>query len=620
MLQSLRESLKGPAAKIVVAVAVGAMVLFGVESLFVNSVAGTNVASVNGDDISQVELRRAMEQQKNRVRQQFQLEETSDMLSDESLRGPALMSLVKQKSLEQAAKASGMGVAPEIIKAELAKIFVRDGKFDSAFLNNYIASYGYTPATLAQSEANSYVLRQLFSGVSDTEFLTSSELAAMAAIATQKRSFDTVFISREKVASTIQVSDDEINEYYESRAAEFTLPEKISLAYVELSAKSLAAKQQVTDSELRSEYDRELAEFVSKTEYQISHILLDAKVDSKITELKEKLAKGDDFTALAKEYSIDLGSNNTGGNLGLLEEGVFPDAFEKAVKALDEGQVSEPVETDSGVHFIKLVRKQSVNAPSFEDRKEALLANMQEQKASIEYLDNIQLLEDAVFNQGDLDGAAKTLGIDVATTELFSREGGSSGIVADSVIIEAAFAEDVYLQGQNSRVIELDGDRAVVIRLKEKIPAKLRELSDVRSDIVSRLTETKVATALQSLAADVIIAIEQDKAVDVIAQKSDYPFVSHENVARSAADVDFNVSREAFAMARPAPGSPSSALVTTEKGLTVVILKSVSDGKLSEFPAEQRSALEQQLKNQLASSAVDNFEAAVFNKAKYKLK
>ncbi len=620
MLQSLRENLKGPTAKVVVAVAVGAMVLFGVESLFVNSVGGTDVASVNGDDISQIELRRAIEQQKNRLRQQYQLEETNEMLSDDNLRSPALMSLVKQKSLEQAAKASGMGVDSETIKTELAKVFVRDGKFDSAFLNNYIAAYGYTPATLAQSEANSYVLRQLFNGLSDTEFLTSAELAAMAAIATQTRSFDTVFISREKVASSVQISDEEVSEYYNARVAEFTEPEKISLDYVELSAQSLVSKQLVSDTELRSEYDRELADFVSQTQYQVSHILLDASAEDKAAEVKNKLAKGEDFAVLAKEYSTDLGSNSVGGDLGLMVEGAFPEAFETAVKALDEGQVSGPVSTDAGIHFIKLTHKQIVEAPSFEARKEALLASMQEQKAGMEFLDSIQALEDAAFNQGNLEAAAKAVNVNVATTELFPRAGGLAGIAAATEVIDAAFADDVYLQGQNSRVIELSGDRAVVIRLKEKVPAKLKELSVVRSDIISRLTETKVATALQSLASDVVVAVEQGKAARAIAGELSYEFASHENVARSSADVDFNVSREAFSMPRPVSGNPSSALASSDKGLTVVVLNTVVDGKLSDVPAEQKAALEQQLKNQLASAAVENFEAAIFSKATYKLK
>ena len=71
MLQGLRENMKGPTAKIVVGLAVAAMVLFGVESLFVNSVGGSEVATVNGEDVGRVELQRAIEQQKSRLRQQL---------------------------------------------------------------------------------------------------------------------------------------------------------------------------------------------------------------------------------------------------------------------------------------------------------------------------------------------------------------------------------------------------------------------------------------------------------------------------------------------------------------------------------------------------------------------
>ena len=477
MLQSLRENMKGPVAKVVVAVAVGAMILFGVESLFVNSVGGAEVAKVNGEEITPVELKRAIEQQKNRLRQQFQLEEDNEMLSEERLREPALMNLVRQKALQQAALAAGMNVSPDIIKAELAKAFVRDGKFDSAFLNNYIAAYGYTPATLAQSESNAYVLRQLFNGINQSEFITAAELSAMAAIAGQKRSFTTVFIPRAKVEGEVTITDAEIDAFYQSNAAEFTDPEKVSVEYVDLTIKDLAAKQVVSDEEIRQEYDREVAEFSSKTEYHLSHILIDKgeSAQKTIDEVASKLAAGESFAELAKAYSNDLGSKALGGELGVLVEGVFPKAFckivedtlgndpdycnimhadgagtksclaylywketgdlsvlvegafpkafEAAAMALAKGQVSVPVVTDSGTHFIRLDDKVVTEAPAFEARKNSLAAILKEQKAGAEYLEKIQALEEASFGAGSLANTAALAGVDVKVSSLFSRAG-----------------------------------------------------------------------------------------------------------------------------------------------------------------------------------------------------
>ncbi|HEY7772159.1 MAG TPA: SurA N-terminal domain-containing protein [Marinagarivorans sp.] len=621
MLQSLRENMKGPTAKIVVGLAVAAMVLFGVESLFVNSVGGSDVATVNGEDVGQVELQRAIEQQKSRLRQQRQLEENSDLLDDDRLRGPALMNLVRQKALHQAAADAGMNVSPAIVKRQLAEAFTRDGEFNSALLNNYIASYGYTPATLAKSEANAYILRQLFNGINNSEFVTQVEMDVMAAVAGQKRSFSTISIPRSAVESSVSVSDSEIEAYYNDNPAQFTDPEKIALSYVELSVDALAAAQSVTDEEVRQEYERELSEFNANTEYRISHILIEDGDDAakKIAEVADKLAAGDEFAEIAKEYSDDLGSKALGGELGALVEGAFPAEFEEAAKALAEGQVSELVETDAGAHFIRLDRKRVTAAPEFEARREALTQMLKEQKASVEYLDKIQVLEEVSFGAPNLSSTAEALGVEVQSTPLFSK-GRGIGIAAIQSVASAAFGDDVYLHGQNSRVLEVAGDRALVVRLEQKVPAALRPLETVRATIRKQLKDQKVASELESLSAEVLAGLQSGKAPQAVAESVGYDFEAFEAVERSSADVDFMISREVFTMPRPVEGAPVTATVSGPEALTVILLESVQEGEVDSLPKEQRESMQQQLKNQLAMSAVEAFEERVFEDATYKIK
>lgn len=616
MLQNLRESMTGVVAKVIVGLVIAAMVLFGVESLFVNSVGGNEVATVNGDDISNTELLRAIEQQKSRLRQQFQLEDDNEMLSDERLRAPALMNLVRQKALQQAAENAGMNVSPDIIKEELVKAFTRDGEFDAALMNNYIAGYGYTPATLAQSEANAYILRQLFGGLSQTEFVTKSELDAMAAIAGQKRSFATVEINKEKVGEDVTISDDQIQAYYDANAAEFTDSEKIALEYVEVSASALASSQEVSEEEVKSEYEREQLEFESRSETHVSHILIQDNDENRIAEVSKKLAEGMAFDALAKESSDDLGSKALGGQLGQIIEGAFPSEFEEAANALVEGEVSAPIKTDAGTHFIRLDKKVVTEMPSFDSRKGALLAMLQEQKAVTDYLEKVQMLEEVSFGASDLVATADAVGGEVQATPLFSR-GQGIGLAAEAAVSKAAFEDDVYLQGQNSRVLELPGERAVVIRLKNKVAAKLRPLADVKAGIEKNLKIAAIESALQELAKDVVAVAEIGGDLKASAEEKSYQFAEFSDIERTSADVDFLVSREAFSMVRPAEGEVVTSTVSTQEGLTILVLNRVVSGAADELPKEQRDAMEQQLRSQVAAGSVKAFEDRVFESADY---
>jgi peptidyl-prolyl cis-trans isomerase SurA len=94
----------------------------------------------------------------------------------------------------------------------------------------------------------------------------------------------------------------------------------------------------------------------------ISHILvaieasddLDAEVRSQADTLIGRLRNGEDFSALAQQYSSDKGSREDGGDLGYFPRGRMVPAFEEAAFALRPGEISAPVKTKFGYHIIKV--------------------------------------------------------------------------------------------------------------------------------------------------------------------------------------------------------------------------------------------------------------------------
>ena len=81
-----------------------------------------------------------------------------------------------------------------------------------------------------------------------------------------------------------------------------------------------------------------------------AHILVEKL--SVAQELKTKIAKGESFANLAKQFSID-GSKRRGGDLGFFGRGMMVAEFEKAAFALEKGQVSDIIKTQFGYHIIK---------------------------------------------------------------------------------------------------------------------------------------------------------------------------------------------------------------------------------------------------------------------------
>ncbi|HDR6822735.1 peptidylprolyl isomerase [Bacillus thuringiensis] len=120
-----------------------------------------------------------------------------------------------------------------------------------------------------------------------------------------------------------------------------------------------AVKDSVTEKEIKDLY---------KPKLKASHILI--KDEKTAKEVKEKINNGEDFAALAKQYSEDPGSKEKGGELPEFGPGKMDPKFEEATYKLEVGQVSNPVKSPSGYHIIKLTEKKELKP--FDQEKETI--------------------------------------------------------------------------------------------------------------------------------------------------------------------------------------------------------------------------------------------------------
>ncbi|HKP68870.1 MAG TPA: peptidylprolyl isomerase, partial [Pyrinomonadaceae bacterium] len=126
-----------------------------------------------------------------------------------------------------------------------------------------------------------------------------------------------------------------------------------------LAAEEIGPELTVSDAEVAA-YIAQHPEFDSKT-------ALD-----KATKIRDRARAGEDFAALANEFTEDPGNDGDNGkkNGGLyanVAKGVMVPQFEKATLALEPGQVSDVVQSDYGYHVIKLERK-SVDGSRYDVR------------------------------------------------------------------------------------------------------------------------------------------------------------------------------------------------------------------------------------------------------------
>lgn len=135
----------------------------------------------------------------------------------------------------------------------------------------------------------------------------------------------------------------------------------------------------VSEADAKKFYDQQVGSAKAQEEVRARHILVDNETLAK--ELQARLAKGEDFVALAKEHSKDPGSKEDGGDLGYFTKGQMVPVFEETAFGLKTGEVSPPVKSQFGWHIVKLEDRRQRGAPPFDSIKDRIIASMIHRKA-----------------------------------------------------------------------------------------------------------------------------------------------------------------------------------------------------------------------------------------------
>jgi foldase protein PrsA len=166
-------------------------------------------------------------------------------------------------------------------------------------------------------------------------------------------------IEAEIASIQAQIQDDERIADWDSFLAQYNLTEE--------TLRSLLADQILAEALAENHGGSQIVEHV-----QASHILVETEETGQ--EVLDKLATGEEFGALAAEYSIDTSNKDQGGDLGWFPPGMMVPEFEAAAFSLEPGETSGLVQTDFGYHIIQVHGKEE------REMDPALFAQVQPQR------------------------------------------------------------------------------------------------------------------------------------------------------------------------------------------------------------------------------------------------
>ena len=597
MLQSFRDNLKGTVAIILVGLICIPFALFGIDSLFNTQARAKPAAEVNGVEITEDELARAIQMRKSQLMQQFGENLPPQFLSDERLREPVLESLVQRAVLLDAASNSGMAVADESINQIIVSTpdFQVDGQFDAGRYQALIRTAGFTNQSYKDMLKNEILVNQFASGFSQSNFYTGEEINSLAAISLQTRDFNYFTVDKAPYLEQVTVTDEELKSYYDDNQNQFLTPEQVEIEALELSADAIAETVTVDDVQIEELYEQEKSSFMPSTQRRAAHILLDASAEdyeSILADIQGRLKDGEDFAVLAKEYSQDFGSKDSGGDVGVTTGDSFVPEFETALAELEVGAISEPVESEFGVHIIKLLDVTESAMPTLDEMRLELAQNIKQSKAEELFLEKLNDFKDLTYNVESLEPVAGQLDLELWQSEPFSRFSGK-GLASNPQVIEAAFSQSLIESGFSSDPIEVNESSVVVIRVKKHTPEAVKPFEEVKDQITTVIKSEKADELLAQSLESVIERANEGASFDELAAEMSVEVKSIEQSKRQQPDVDNAIVQAVFALPEPSEDKPiykSVGLVSGEGAL--VQLVKVNSGDLDTVTGEEKTALQ----------------------------
>lgn len=619
LTDKLREGATGPIAKIVFSLIIISFLIAGVGSYLIPKV-DFNPVTVDGQSISNAELEQQVRLQKNVLERQLG-EQSAKMLNDKaflkSLRNDVLEKMINDTVVANHIYNSGIIVNDELVKHRIKELpeFQVDGKFNNKQYETVLARAGYTPNQFGEALRGDIAREVYLRTILDGEFALPHEINQQAAIITEQRTIQKIDVDLSSFSENVEVKDADLTAYYDKHKMDYLLPEKYKLSYIFLTASDLKGDVKYTDEDLQKFFNLHSELFTVPEKRVVAHILIGQsdEAEDKIKEIKAKVDKGEDFAALAKQYSQDPASKDDGGVLPAFSLGNMDANFEKIAFALKNiGDVSEPVNTQYGWHIIKLVKIEPAYNQKFDEVKQTVIDHYVEEQSKILFEDKLQIIENTSYENPDslditvakanegLDGKAASKAVKQETTDYISLDDESlEGVLADDTVknkissyaaslvkdlslapeTDAQVVEDEFLKiVTNSDVVRLGPEALFVFHIDGYKKSHPKPLADVKQELTDAIIKERAQNASVKFVDNVIATINKGDSIETFVKEGKLKVNDEEVLTLAAAQKDPQITIQTFEMPVPKAGNiVAKNFVDYENNPYIIVLKKVEN-------------------------------------------
>ena len=532
MLDLLRKKAQSPLIQGIILIIVLVFVFWGVGSSYRGST--NSVATVNDEPIPYEAFQKAYEQLATKFRDQFGGNIPKGLLESFDLEGQAIEQLIQRTLLRQGAEKMGIMVSNLEVQQAVEKMeaFKTNGVFDVQLYKNIISSSGMTPASFEATMRTDLLAGKVLAHLSRFAKLTPLEVKEQFGLDNEQISIEYTSFTAADYEDQVEVNEEELLAFYEENKNNYMTEPQVKLDFIFFPFNP-DKKPEISDEEAESFYRQFFSRYNIPEQRKARHILLKTTAEDSEDVLREKLEKaeqvlelarsGEDFAELAKQFS-EGPSAPKGGDLGLFPRGRMVKPFDDATFALQEGEISDIVETQFGFHIIKVEKVEPARVKPLEEVKGEIINQIQNKKAEDLAFNNATEAYEKIILAGSLDKFnQQNTEITVEQTDYFPRKspeksGFTKGIVNEPAFLNAAFTLN---KGELSSLIETPKGYAIIFATDKKAPEvtlfeSVKE--QVRQDYISKKSQTMAKEAAESMLA----ALKEQKSIEFASEVQKY--------------------------------------------------------------------------------------------------
>ena len=521
MLDKIRNNTQSKFAKIVLVIIIIPFALFGIDSYLSSIGDDVYAAKVNGESITIQSYQNAL----NRVKDQFLNQSTPPdpaIFETAEFRKSVLDGMIASKLVAQEAVRANFVISDTQLSQYILGMpgFQRNGKFDQEAYDNLAMRQNLTPKKLDELIRKDLAKQQVKDSMNKYAFVTKEKIQKLVNLAYQKRDVSMLELRLDDYLKKVNVTDEEIGEYYEANPNNFIMPDQVKVNFLLYSVAEILPKVKITDDEVQQYFEENKAQFEGSQQRRAKHILF--LTDSGMTEeevvdvkrlaesVREEVIKSPKkFDELAKEYSKDTESAKKGGDLGFFSRGMMVKEFDETVFDMKVGDVSPLVKTQFGFHIIALTEIKG-DEVTFDSVKAQIKGEILYSKAQQIYAEGAEEFANLIYEKSDsLQPAADRFDLTIQESQWLSLDTATK-FFNNEAFAQAVFDPEAIEQKTNINAIEVSPNNLISAQVIDFKPSAPRTLDDATKEIKEFLTKSNAQKLLISDGEEMIEKLESN--------------------------------------------------------------------------------------------------------------